>query len=123
MTFTPKEIWISASAAPHLNVNAALHRTISHIGTILGQLPNGWCSSWMRHLRKESCVKVIVPHWNQVKTKAKLVRPNSIVYLHVFIKLVSFNCAEFIYFTQYLGPDKLKTQNSKCYQLKHVQVL
>ena len=70
------------------------------------QLPQGWCSSWPRHLRKETCAEVVVPHWNQVETKARLVRPSYIVDIHVFVKLVSFKCAEFTYFTQYLGSGK-----------------
>ena len=51
---------------------------------------HGLWSSGQRHLRKETCAKVIGPHRNQVETKARLVRPNSIVFPYLFVKLVSF---------------------------------
>ena len=76
-------------------LHSAFHRTISSIGT--WQLPHGLCSSWPRQLRKETCAEVVGPHWNQVETKARLVRPNS--YLHVFVTLASFSCAELIWTT------------------------
>ena len=51
-------------------LHSAFHRTIFNIGT--WEWSYGLCSCWPRHLRKETCAKVVGPHSNQVELKLNL---------------------------------------------------
>ena len=67
LTFIPKDLNLRFCHPTLKCLHSAFHRTIISIGT--WEWSHGLYSCWLRHLRKETCAKVVEPHWNQVEIK------------------------------------------------------